>query len=178
MLGPFRHPHYVAIILSIIALLITSSTMFAQEQDRTLIDRLLRPNLASVNPAQNKSLDASGSFRFRQFSSKGFWVRSKPFSKSFPAKQTFMTTQMATSHFPAETKTTDIASTAVRRTKFYYSAMSPMIRIAPENDEAMATTSFAGNRSFSETGKNQKTLSAQERPLTIQQVRKLLNKNK
>ena len=38
--------------------------------------------------------------------------------------------------------------------------------------------SFAGNRPFLGQGKSQKALSAQDRPLTIEQVRELLNKNK
>ena len=41
-----------------------------------------------------------------------------------------------------------------------------------------ATRDFAGNRPFLGQGKSQKALHAQERPLTIDEVRELLNKNK
>jgi hypothetical protein len=37
---------------------------------------------------------------------------------------------------------------------------------------------FAGNRPFLDQGKSQKALSRQNPPLTIEQVRELLNKNK
>jgi hypothetical protein len=41
-----------------------------------------------------------------------------------------------------------------------------------------ATRDFAGNRPFLGQGKSQKALHAQDRPLTIDEVRELLNKNK
>jgi hypothetical protein len=40
------------------------------------------------------------------------------------------------------------------------------------------TRSFAGQRTFREQGKSQKSLDRQNPPLTIDQVRELLNKNK
>jgi hypothetical protein len=42
----------------------------------------------------------------------------------------------------------------------------------------VADRNFAGERSFREQGKSQESLDRQNPPLTIDQVRKLLNKNK
>jgi hypothetical protein len=41
-----------------------------------------------------------------------------------------------------------------------------------------ATRDFGGNRPFLGQGKSQKALHSQDRPLTIDEVRELLNKNK
>jgi hypothetical protein len=41
-----------------------------------------------------------------------------------------------------------------------------------------ATRDFAGNRPFLAQGKSQKSLHAHDQPLTIDEVRQLLNKNK
>ena len=43
---------------------------------------------------------------------------------------------------------------------------------------ATGTRTFAGQRPFQEDGKSQKSLDRQNPPLTIEQVRELLNKNK
>jgi hypothetical protein len=43
---------------------------------------------------------------------------------------------------------------------------------------AIATRDFASSRTFLDQGKSQKALSQQDKPLTIEQVRELLNKNK
>ena len=51
-------------------------------------------------------------------------------------------------------------------------------RVAPESGRSVAVGSFAGNRPFLGRGKSQKALSARDTPLTIEQVRELLNKNK
>jgi hypothetical protein len=41
-----------------------------------------------------------------------------------------------------------------------------------------ATNNYAGNRPFLEKGKSQKSLDRKNSPMTIEQVRELLNKNK
>jgi len=52
-------------------------------------------------------------------------------------------------------------------------------RVAPETTAVTpAVREYAGNRPFLDKGKSQKSLSAQNKPLTIEQVRELLNKNK
>jgi len=51
-------------------------------------------------------------------------------------------------------------------------------RVAPENGSSLPVAPFAGNRPFLGQGKSQKALSAQDTPLTLEQVRELLNKSK
>ena len=51
-------------------------------------------------------------------------------------------------------------------------------RDAPQSDKKVAVRTYAENRPFLEEGKSQKSLNRQNAPLTIDQVRELLNKNK
>jgi len=51
-------------------------------------------------------------------------------------------------------------------------------RVAPESNATVPTLAYSGNRPFLDQGKSQKALHAQDRPLTIEQVRELLNKSK
>jgi hypothetical protein len=52
------------------------------------------------------------------------------------------------------------------------------LRDAQQADKTAASRSFAGNRPFLDKGKSQKALDRKNPPLTIEQVRELLNKNK
>src|SRR5207237_6548099 len=51
-------------------------------------------------------------------------------------------------------------------------------RDAPQSDKKVASHAYAENRPFLDQGKSQKSLNRQNAPLTIDQVRELLNKNK
>jgi len=51
-------------------------------------------------------------------------------------------------------------------------------RDASQSDKKVASRAYAGNRPFQDQGKSQKSLNRQNAPLTIDQVRELLNKNK
>lgn len=160
-----------------IALLVATPVVSAQEQESKLIDRLLRPNLSSVNPAQNRRFDAVD---LKREQSTRFSLPSTVKTKSFPDRRTFLTRKFAAGVFTAgemkesnsikshspEIDTAQIASVSFRT--------SP----ARENGNTLQVTSFANNRSFADRGKNQDTLRAHETPLTIEQVRELLNRNK
>lgn len=52
------------------------------------------------------------------------------------------------------------------------------VRDAPQSDKKVAIRTYAENRPFLDEGKSQKSLNQQNAPLTIEQVRELLNKNK
>jgi len=56
--------------------------------------------------------------------------------------------------------------------------LAPGVRQTRDAQLKVATQEFAGQREFREQGKSQKSLDHQNPPLTIDQVRQLLNKNK
>ncbi len=61
---------------------------------------------------------------------------------------------------------------------FYANQTARGTRDAPQADKKVATRTYAENRPFLDEGKSQKSLNRQNAPLTIEQVRELLNKNK
>ena len=60
----------------------------------------------------------------------------------------------------------------------YASQTARGVRDAPQSGKKVASRAYPGNRPFLNQGTNQKSLNRQNEPLTIEQVRELLNKNK
>ena len=60
----------------------------------------------------------------------------------------------------------------------YGSQTARGVRDAPQSGKKSASRAYAGNRPFLIEGTNQKSLNRKSEPLTIEQVRELLNKNK
>jgi hypothetical protein len=52
------------------------------------------------------------------------------------------------------------------------------LRNAPQSGKKVAPRAYPGSRQFLDEGKSQKSLNQENAPLTIDQVRELLNKNK
>lgn len=69
-------------------------------------------------------------------------------------------------------------SKTVDKPDFGFEKQTVEVRPATDREKKISGNDFAGNRPFSGQGKSQKALSARKSPLTIEQVRELLNKNK
>ena len=167
-------------IIASIALLAGVSATSAQEQEGKLVDRILKPNMSLVNSAQNKQFGTTGAFVTKRAPSKSFCAPDKSLAKSFAPGRAFSPRQFAARHFRAGDTTASISTkTQLSKTDTVNGVSATYsTRVAPENDSRLAVVSFAGNRQFLGRGKSQKALSAQETPLTVEQVRELLNKNK
>ena len=70
------------------------------------------------------------------------------------------------------------AKTAPRSHLAFGTQTARGVRRAADGDKKVNGRDFAGNRPFLGQGKSQKSLNRQNPPLTIEQVRELLNKNK
>lgn len=168
----------IAVILTLLASVWPTS---AQEQERKLVDRLLKPNMSLTNPAQEKQFSATGASFDKRAPSKNFYPRKNSHTKSFAGERAFATAPFATPpDFRAGDSRANIpAKSPVTKTgAVYFASNAHGTRVAPESGATLAAATFAGNRPFLGRGKSQKALSAQDKPLTIEQVRELLNKNK
>ena len=167
-------------ILALIVLLGSLTTAFSQEQEPKLIDRLLNPNLSLVNSAQNKQFDVSGAVVGKQVFPKSFWTANKPVEKMLPEASTFSTSQFRTGHYRAEGMTVRVPEppASIRSNPTEIAVAPYATQSARENGKNVPGTPFAGSRRFLVQGKSQKALNARDTPLTIEQVRELLNKNK
>ena len=93
----------------------------------------------------------------------------------------FTPQQFAARHFRAGDSAAYIASRSqpVKDDKLIATPVAAAgTRVAPESNEVAPTREYASNRPFLDKGKSAKSLQAQNKPLTIEQVRELLNKSK
>lgn len=161
------------------ALLAVVSGTAAQEQERKLVDRILKPNMSLMNSAEKKQFVAPEISVSKSAQSKSFPTTAQSPGKSFAAGGTVSPRQFPVRDFRAGDTTAVISTRSqVTKTDLVYIARADDARIARESGSNLAVASFPGSRPYLGRGKDQKALSDRDTPLTIEQVRELLNKNK
>jgi len=167
-------------LLISVSLLIALSCLRAQDQERKLVDRLLKPDMSLQSSEQKKKFIADGTSINKKANVGTFYVQKKSNSKAFPGTHEFSTQQFNSRFFPGSRSAPENSSQqAVGKARLAYptqSARGP--RDASQSDKNVASRAYAGNRPFLDQGKSQKSLNQKNAPLTIDQVRELLNKNK
>lgn len=156
------------------------SCVHAQDQESKLVDRLLRPDTTLRNNAQNKQFSADGRSINKKATVGTFYVQKKSNSKSFAGTRDFSAQQFNSQSFHGTRSASGISSQqAIGNSRPAYAARTARgPRDAAQSDKKVASRSYAENRPFLDKGKSQKSLNRQNAPLTIEQVRELLNKNK
>lgn len=157
------------------------SRVHGQDQEKKLVDRLLKPDMTLQNEAQNKKFGGDGSASINKRASVGaFYVHQKPQSKSFGGTRDFSTTQFYSQTYRGGRTAHEVSSqqTLTNSKAVYGNQTARGIRDAPQSGKKVASRAYAGTRPFLDEGKSQKSLNKQNEPLTIEQVRELLNKNK
>ena len=153
----------------------------AQDQEKKLVDRLLKPDMTLQNEAQDKKFFVDGSGSINKRANVGtFYIHQKPRTKNFPGAPDFSTTQFYARAYGGGRSAYQVSSqqTPANSNSTYGSQAARGVRDAPESGKKVASHAYAGNRPFLDQGKSQKSLNRQNQPLTIEQVRELLNKNK
>ncbi len=161
-------------------LLAVVSATSAQEQEPKLVDRLLKPNMSLVNSAHDKRFKTGGFSTAKRAPIQSFSTPERAPEKSFATGRAFPSKLITAPQFPGGgTKAnTSARSQLAKAAMVQVVSAADGARVAPESGRNLTVASFAGNRPFLGQGKSQKALSAQDTPLTIEQVRELLNKNK
>ncbi len=168
----------VAVCVLLVAAL---SCVRGQEQEKKLVDRLLRPDMDLKNDAQHKKFFADGTASINKRATVGtFYVQKKSNSKSFFGIGNLLTRQFHSQPFHSGRSAFNTSSQqAMGNSQYFYANQTARgTRDAPQADKKVATRTYAENRPFLDEGKSQKSLNRQNAPLTIEQVRELLNKNK
>ena len=153
----------------------------AQDQEKRLVDRLLKPDMALQNDAQNKKFIGDGSASMNKRANLGtFYVHQKPRSKDFSGTRDFSTTQFYSQTYRGGRTAHEVSSqqTVANSKAAYANQTARGVSDASQSGKKVASRSYAGNRPFLDQGTNQKSLNRKNEPLTIEQVRELLNKNK
>jgi hypothetical protein len=172
----------VRIVFAIATVSLAAASAFAQEQEAKLVDRLLRPNLALENSAQNKKFANTATAVFdKPARTNNFPLVQIGAIKPWAGDRALSSHQFTVPHFRAGDSVANI-STRSQLTKNDSVIGTPAAiagtRVASESSATTPVREYAGVRPFLEKGKSQKALQAQNKPLTIEQVRELLNKSK
>jgi len=158
-----------------------SCCVHAQDQEKKLVDRLLKPDMTLQNDAQNKKFAGDGSASISKHANVGsFFVHQKSHSKSFGGTRDFSTTQFYSQTYRSGRTAYNVSSqqTVANSKAAYANQTAPGVGTAPQSGKKVASRAYADNRPFLDQGTNQKSLNRKNEPLTIEQVRELLNKNK
>ncbi|HZE12273.1 MAG TPA: hypothetical protein VE086_00815 [Chthoniobacterales bacterium] len=170
-------------LVAIGTLFIGVSTALAQEQEGRLMDRLLKPDTSLANPSQNKKFSGARTASFdKPARTKSFYTPQKSVDKTYPEERTFTPQQFAARHFRGGDSAAYITSRSKltrNDTVIATSAAQAGTRVALESNETNPVhVASASTRPFLDKGKSAKSLQAHNKPLTIEQVRELLNKSK
>ena len=150
----------------------------AQRQEPSLVDRLLRPSMELQNNAQGKKFAANSALIERRGTVGTFFLQPNRTEKSFVGAHTLMANE-----YPSRSASLNSRTSIPNQDR---STSTPLIQTSSVGDvhdahDAHRTTpgrNFADQHQFREQGASQKSLDRQNPPLTIDQVRELLNKNK
>lgn len=164
----------------LLSLLATLSCLEAQDQERKLVDRLLRPDMTMKNTEQKKKFIADGTSINKKASVGTFYVEKKSNSKIYSGTREFSTSQFNSQSFHGSYRAVvNPTHQPLGNSRVTYPTQSVRdSRDAPQSDKKVASRAYAENRPFLDQGKSQSSLNRQNAPLTIDQVRELLNKNK
>jgi hypothetical protein len=171
----------VRMLVALMTLSIGAGTVFGQVQEHKLIDRLLKPNTSLTNSAQGKKFAATGTVSLnKSVPARTFYSPQRVSTKTLPSEQAYTPQQFAARHFRAGDSAANLSTRSQLRTndKIISTPPAPGIRVAPESTASSPVRDFPGSRPFLDRGKSQKSLQAKNTPLTIEQVRELLNKSK
>jgi hypothetical protein len=169
-------------VLLFFCLTISAASLQAQEQENKLIDRIMRPNMDLANPAQHKKFIAvEGTSVDKKFEAKQFQSaeRLTP-NKSFWGARSFLSKAFGTGKFAraeAAANAKANADLAYASTQFQ-DRKSSLVRSSAESHKTVQAHRYANSRPFLAKGTRQKQLSTQNRPMTIDEVRELLNTNR
>jgi len=131
------------------------------------------------NNAQGKIFTANSAFVERRGTVGTFYLRPTRTEKQFPGVRNYSATA-----FPSRAFNSDrgaVATTQSQSAKADAERIASSVRDVRETHDAhweVPGRSFADQRAFQEQGKSQQSLDRKNPPLTIDQVRELLNKNR
>ena len=164
--------------LAFLFLFSSIATIHAQEQERALVDRLLQPNMELRNPAQGKSFRADSRVVGHRDGTNTFVLAPATKQQTFADARPAQTRQYQSGAFRGDSRQHALVETRQATIPGQLSSSSaPDIHAAYDAHSSVPGRTFADERPFRDQGKAQKSLNQKNRPLTIDQVRELLNKN-
>lgn len=168
----------MVLLLCLTSLLIS---LRAQEQDRKLADRLLRPDMSLVNPAQAKKFSSVGGASIdKKFATKSFSTSETSLTKNFSDSKKASTPAFRTRNFDRAATAANVSAHAqsADANKKFATKESSLVRTSSQSAMTDQVQDYPDNRPFRGKGTRQEILRQEDKPLTIDEVRELLNKSK
>ena len=137
--------------------------------------------MALQNDAQDKKFTGDGSASMNKRASVGsFYIRQQTHSRNFSGTRDFVSSQFYSQTYRGGRHSYEASSQqTMSKSQFALADQTVSgVRDAPQSGKKVASRAYSGNRPFLDEGKSQKSLNQKNAPLTIDQVRELLNKNK
>jgi hypothetical protein len=150
----------------------------AQDQEGKLVDRLLRPDMGLQSTEQHKKFLADRVSLQKRAHVSTFYLQQKSNSKAYTNTRDFSTRRIDSRSFEQRKTRALLFSRTTTLTPTYATGSSSQPRGATDAGKKVGGGDFAGNRPFLTRGKSQDSLDQQNPPMTVEQVRELLNKNK
>jgi hypothetical protein len=152
----------------------------AQQQERKLADRIMEPNMSLENSAQNKKFIADRTSVNKRAHVSTFYLEQKSPGKRFNGTRDFSAKQFDAGSFKQGNQAVANNLAGKQASVASYSETSKTARTNPVHDQnkGQSTQPYGASRPFLDQGKSQKSLNRKNRPMTIDEVRELLNKNK
>jgi hypothetical protein len=132
------------------------------------------------NNAQNKQFVVRGQTFDKQAQVRPFYIAKVSLTKDYLDQREFSAKEFAAHHFRDGEVTSTMQARAARVKTFSVDDGTGALHLRdmPGGNKKVASSAFTGTSPFLDKGKSQKALSQHDTPLTIEQVRELLNKNK
>ena len=161
-------------------LILLSRTGSAQDQERKLIDRLLRPDMELKNEAQNKKFVTNRAPVNKQANVRALYGQRQATPKRFSGTNELSTPEYGTESFADGRRRANTVSRNKIPNVQRQLPIRPMsdAHAVYDSNRVAQSGEFAGQHPFLDQGKSQKSLHQKNKPLTIDEVRELLNKNK
>jgi hypothetical protein len=152
----------------------------AQQQERKLEERIMKPDMSLQNDAQNKNFTADKTSVKKRARVSTFYVQQGSRTKNYSGTRNYSAREFNAGSFHNENEAVARNLSAKQAETSTYSATSRTQNGHPvhDHDKAQPGRDYAGNRPYLEKGKSQKFLNRKNRPMTIDEVRDLLNKNR
>jgi hypothetical protein len=171
--------HYVRWLVFLCLTSFGFKTALAQQQERSLIDRLLRPNMELQNTAQGKVFTANSKVVAGHGTARTFVVEPVATERTFGDTRAAVTKEYRSHLVQADALQTPVVETRQVNVPAPLTTSSARdLHAAYDAHLSVSGRTFPDQRTFRDQGKSQKLLNRQNPPLTIDQVRELLNKNK
>ena len=140
----------------------------------------MEPDMKLGNEAQHKKFTADKTSVNRKANVNAFYVQQRSNSKQFSGSRQYSAREFNSRNFEQgdQAVARDVSSQKAVDWTYSASGKTASTHTARDQNKTQASRDYTGNRPYLEKGKSQKSLSRKNKPMTIDEVRDLLNKNK